>query len=1228
MKKHIFYLTGLLVFALCQSSYGQTTNDLTDDDFVNSTPPGNIVTEPAFTGNVGIGTQSPNAPLTISIENSGEPQIRIEDLTPVGGIHTMLGGYNNLGTKMWIVGDNQSTNDDITFSNLTTLGNLSLKTNNIKRAEITANGQTSFGLSGNPIPYFKINSNSGDAMLRLNHEGVSGNAAVTMIRGYGDNSFHWFLGDASASSPNIALSNAQSGGSLIFKTLNQDRMLITDVGDVGIGVSAPRSKLEVDGDIRLSSLQNSYKAGPYTILKHNNGNSHVGVFAGGTGLNNVYVGELSGNLNTSDNGVYVGYQAGRGGGDKLVAIGRNSAFAGGTRSVAIGNSAGENSAGSDNVYIGVNSGLSGTSSSSDCIVIGANADFGSGGLSNATAIGANSSVTQDNSLILGETGVVGTDIGIGVTAPSGRLHVKTDGKDIIFDGLNSTLPANYNFVAIDPSGVLYEAGPIAGPTGATGMAGAVGATGQQGPVGATGAAGPQGIAGIQGPTGPQGATGVAGPQGLQGSTGATGSQGVQGIQGIAGTRGVTGPTGPGGSDADWYDAPNTNNIPNHINNNIYTFGRVGIGMSSPIHDLDVAGDINSTVDYRLDGVRVLEATNTGNVHVGRWAGNSVSTGQFNTFAGNAAGFSLTTANENAFYGFSAGRLNTTGNRNTYIGSDAGRNTATGSDNTFSGHDAGRNNQSGNSNTYIGSTSGTSITTGNGNTMIGSNAQAGNSAIANATALGVNAAVDCDNCLVLGANGTDVGIGLTAPSGRLHVISGNEDIIFEGLNTNPPVGFNLVAIDQDGILYDVSTSAVGTGTPGPTGPPGPIGVTGVTGPQGLQGIPGPTGTGGGDVDWYQMNGSTYTTTSPTSINDDIYTYGRVNVGAIGGASGFIEINSTNTFGIASNVTNPAAGSAIGGIFGGASNNASWSIGVMAGAGNSSTQNYAVHASIGQIPQAGVDNIGVYGTVDGSPDNLAANYGIWGRASINPFWAGFFTGHVNVTGNTFNLSDRKLKKSIKPLSDASQLLNALTPKSYYFRRDEFPQLSLSEGKNFGFIAQEVEEVMPEIVENGIQAAIYNKEGELLEDEVTFKTMNYTALIPVLVQGHKDQQNVIQEQLAQIELLEDRIAALEEGASGQFAAVKTSTDVEPLNVLKQNRPNPFNQNTTIEFTLSQEVENAELLIFDMQGTQLDRFVLNDRGQGQLEIKAGALQPGMYLYALIVDGQEIDTKRMILAK
>ncbi len=83
-----------------------------------------------------------------------------------------------------------------------------------------------------------------------------------------------------------------------------------------------------------------------------------------------------------------------------------------------------------------------------------------------------------------------------------------------------------------------------------------------------------------------------------------------------------------------------------------------------------------------------------------------------------------------------------------------------------------------------------------------------------------------------------------------------------------------------------------------------------------------------------------------------------------------------------------------------------------------------------------------------------------------------------------------------------------------------------------------------------------------------------------------------------------------------------------LSQNRPNPFDSNTTINYFLPENINQAAILVFDMQGKQLKRIDLDQKGNGKVEIYGRELIAGMYLYALIADGKEIDTKRMILTE
>jgi len=89
-----------------------------------------------------------------------------------------------------------------------------------------------------------------------------------------------------------------------------------------------------------------------------------------------------------------------------------------------------------------------------------------------------------------------------------------------------------------------------GTTGAQGTAGSNGSNGAQGTAGTNGSNGSNGAVGSQGTngsTGAQGAVGLNGGTGAQGATGATGGSGGTGAQGTAGTNGSNGGTGAQGA---------------------------------------------------------------------------------------------------------------------------------------------------------------------------------------------------------------------------------------------------------------------------------------------------------------------------------------------------------------------------------------------------------------------------------------------------------------------------------------------------------------------------------------------------------------------------------------------------------------------------------------------------------------------------------------------------------
>jgi hypothetical protein len=83
----------------------------------------------------------------------------------------------------------------------------------------------------------------------------------------------------------------------------------------------------------------------------------------------------------------------------------------------------------------------------------------------------------------------------------------------------------------------------------------------------------------------------------------------------------------------------------------------------------------------------------------------------------------------------------------------------------------------------------------------------------------------------------------------------------------------------------------------------------------------------------------------------------------------------------------------------------------------------------------------------------------------------------------------------------------------------------------------------------------------------------------------------------------------------------------VLYQNTPNPFKEQTTIRFSLADDAKDAAICIFDLSGKMLRKMPVTP-DMTSVSIGGYELGQGMFLYTLMVNGQEIDTKKMIITK
>jgi len=75
-------------------------------------------------------------------------------------------------------------------------------------------------------------------------------------------------------------------------------------------------------------------------------------------------------------------------------------------------------------------------------------------------------------------------------------------------------------------------------------------------------------------------------------------------------------------------------------------------------------------------------------------------------------------------------------------------------------------------------------------------------------------------------------------------------------------------------------------------------------------------------------------------------------------------------------------------------------------------------------------------------------------------------------------------------------------------------------------------------------------------------------------------------------------------------------------------YKAETQIKCFIPKTSVNAAIYIYDMQGTQVKKLQINNRENISISIQGSELKAGMYMYSLIIDSKEIDTKRMILTE
>ena len=355
-----------------------------------------------------------------------------------------------------------------------------------------------------------------------------------------------------------------------------------------------------------------------------------------------------------------------------------------------------------------------------------------------------------------------------------------------------------------------------------------------------------------------------------------------------------------------------------------------------------------------------------------------------------------------------------------------------------------------------------------------------------------------------------------------------------------------------------TGAVGaTGAQGPLGAQGPIGLTGFTGAQGPIGLTGLTGsvgatgaqgpiglTGAAGPTW-SLTSNNFTaagnlqivTTLPQTVTstNQAWLVGGNNFATVGQPYRLGTISNDHVDLISNNLVRGRL-SNLGELFIGTTNT------ILAGDLMNGVSNvtfpWAVngYSSFDGSGVYGAISVGttVFGGVQGESNGSAApgvrgtTYtlplngvnGSRGGAGANTGWGGLFQNDLGYTGFFGVASDERVKKNIETIHNPLNLIMQLRGVTYYHKLDDpqYSDLGLKPGLNYGFIAQEVETILPALVQekniphiNSTQRlSTENKEAELL------KTVSYIEMVPLLLEGIKQQQQMIEELKIELEML----------------------------------------------------------------------------------------------------------------
>ena len=113
---------------------------------------------------------------------------------------------------------------------------------------------------------------------------------------------------------------------------------------------------------------------------------------------------------------------------------------------------------------------------------------------------------------------------------------------------------------------------------------------------------------------------------------------------------------------------------------------------------------------------------------------------------------------------------------------------------------------------------------------------------------------------------------------------------------------------------------------------------------------------------------------------------------------------------------------------------------------------------------------------------------------------------------------MKKNITEFDGALSKISQLPIKTYFYDNEKYAYMHFSDKRQYGVMAQDLESIFPEMVMDS-KHAIMGDDGELTDETLDIKTVNYDQLIPVLIRAVQEQQEMIDELKLEIQNLKNQ-------------------------------------------------------------------------------------------------------------